>query len=367
MSSHETSNPMADLLDRAERRMVALEARLARLEVADSGSAGGERTPVVAMEEVSSRRGLFKVVGAVASGAVAHTLLSASPAAASTAGPYVGLNVNENTTGLTGVRMTPGAGDSIAFQGTNLATAGTADGIKGVSDSVLGAGVAGSSNNGYGVFGSTASGYAVYSNGRLGLGEHLASPGAPVSGEYKIGDIVRDSVGNIYACVVTGSALPNALVPAAFRKIAGPATAGQLHLLPVPLRAYDSRPAAVQWAASGGDGPLAGSPSGGSERTVTLANGRSGTNPIAPAIPAGAVGVLMTLTLAETVNGGYVSIFSNAIAWPGTSTMNFSGSGQVIATTTVSAVDSLRQIRVRVGGPSTTATSFLIDLIGYYM
>ena len=354
-----------ELLGRAERRIAALEERLALLEGGDSAgsiaSAASElsvvaaRRPPVTMEEVSSRRGLFKVAGAVASAAVAHSLLASSPAGASTTGPYVGLGVLETTTAATGVNMTQSGGGGSAFQATNLAATGQADGLKGVSDNSLGAGVVGSSANGYGVYGITTNGYAVYANGRLGIGAHLASPGPPAAGAYELGDIVRDSVGNIFACVGAGSA---ASATAVFRKLTGPASAGQLHVLPIPLRSYDSRPGS--YGGSGGDGAI----TNGLDRTVSMALGRSSaSSPASTAVPAGASAVLLTLSLVETAGAGFMTVYSNAVSWPGTASITWFGSGQILSTSTVSAIDSQQRVKFRCGGQS---TQFIVDVVGYY-
>jgi hypothetical protein len=241
MSAHEINRPTdaAELLDRAERRIAALEERLARLEgsspvarAEQSGQVAALRSsaPVAVMEEVSSRRGLFRVAGAVASAAVAHSLLSASPAAAADGGNVIIGQANSASSDTTLTKSTNGGTGLLV---TNGSTSGSADGVKGVSDSSLGAGVAGSSLNGYGVYGSTTNGYAMFSAGRFGLGQHLSSPGVPTSGNYDLGDIIRDNVGNIYACVGAGSASAGTAV---FRKITGPATAGQMHFFPNPER-----------------------------------------------------------------------------------------------------------------------------------
>lgn len=375
MSKNEHANDLGramQMLDRAERRIAALELRLAQVETSTCEAAGVAAevstnrlasAPVVMMDEVSSRRGLFKVAGAVASAAVAHNLLSASPAAASTTGPYVGLNVVETTSNTTGVTVTPGAGNSVALQGTNLATAGQADGVKGVSDSVSGAGLAGSSSNGYGVFGATTSGYAVYSNGRLGLGQHLSSPGAPVTGNYDLGDIVRDNVGNIYACVTAGSAATGA---AQFRKVTGPATTGQLHLLDPVRRAYDSRASQVgltTGAAQGGQGPFVAN----TVRTVDLSVAFPGTGQ--PIVPSGATGAMIGIAVLEISGGGYATVYptgatSNDVVhayWGDVPNLQTIGS-------TVVKLNASRQfnVRTRMAGIGAQAT-VTVDVVGYYL
>ena len=166
------------------------------------------------------------------------------------------------------------------------------------------------------------------------------------------GDIIRTDDGDLWYCSVEGT-------PGTLRKLSGAATAGQLHLLPSPVRVYDSRPA-VNGPAATGDGPLA----GGTERTVGLATGFVGTT-ATPAVPAGATAALITLTVTGTTNGGFLSVFSNAITFPGTSNINWSASNQDIATTTVSAVDAAAKVKLHAGG-SPTGTNVIIDVIAYY-
>ena len=358
---------MVELLDRAERRVAALEARLAKIENSEPAlpvasvpaAATTAAVPVlgsVTLEEVSSRRGLFKVAGAVASAAVAHSLLSAAPAAAADGGNVVIGQANASTTETA---LTKSSNGAAAFIATNGSTTGLADGLKGVSNAALGAGVAGSSTSGYGIYGSTSEGYAVYSNGRLGLGQHLSSPGLPTAGNYELGDLMRDNVGNMFVCVGAGSAALNAVTPAVFRKVAGPATAGQLHLLASPLRAYDSRPGS--YGGFSGDGPI----TSGVDRTVSLAMGKSSAvSPASVAVPSGATGAWINLAVVETVAGGFLTVYSNAIAWPGTANINWYATGQVLSTSTVSAVDSLQRVKVRGGGQS---AQFVIDVLGYFV
>lgn len=116
----------------------------------------------------------------------------------------------------------------------------------------------------------------------------------------------------------------------------------QLYLLPTPVRAHDSR------ASNGGPGPI---PSG-TTRTISLAS----------AIPASAVGALMTLTLDNTAGSGFLSLFSAALASTTVSSVNWYQDGQVLANSVTSAVSG-QSVKVFCGNGS---TNFLIDVLGYY-
>jgi hypothetical protein len=135
--------------------------------------------------------------------------------------------------------------------------------------------------------------------------------------------------------------------------IGGPATAGQLHVLPGPVRVYDSRPGGTN------DGPLA----AGSQRVVGLASGMSGGAPVS-AVPPGAVAALLSLTLDGTTNAGFLAVFANGIPYPGNSNANWYTSGQILAVTTVTAVGADAKAIVLAGGVG--STQFVIDIIGYY-
>ena len=167
------------------------------------------------------------------------------------------------------------------------------------------------------------------------------------------GDIIATDNGDLYVCVADGT-------PGTLRKVAGTATAGSFHLLASPVRVYDSRPVSNGPAATN-DGAL----SGGAERTVSLASGFVGAV-ATPAVPAGATAALITLTVTGTTNGGFLAVFSNAVAYPGTSNINWSSSNQDIATTTVSGVDAAAKVKLHAGG-SPTGTNLIIDVTGYYL
>ena len=75
-------------------------------------------------------------------------------------------------------------------------------------------------------------------------------------------------------------------------------------LLPIPLRAYDSRT---------GDGPLA----AGRTRTIGLANGKDAGGTSMLAVPPGASAAIVTLTVTQTVGAGFVTLYSAAISRAG--------------------------------------------------
>jgi hypothetical protein len=93
---------------------------------------------------------------------------------------------------------------------------------------------------------------------------------------------------------------------------------------------------------------------------VTLTTGTNGTT---PAVPAGAIAALFTLTIVNTGAQGFLAAFSNAVTWPGTSNINWFQTKSIDATSVTSAVDANAKIKLHCGG---TQTDFLIDVTGYY-
>lgn len=95
----------------------------------------------------------------------------------------------------------------------------------------------------------------------------------------------------------------------------GPAPAGEVHLLPSPLRAYDSRD---------NNGPKI---AVGETRIISLANAKDMQGTSFIAVPPGATGALVNLTVASTVGpGGFLTLYSAAIAEPATSRSTGPGS-----------------------------------------
>jgi hypothetical protein len=136
----------------------------------------------------------------------------------------------------------------------------------------------------------------------------------------------------------------------------GAVAAGLAHLLPAPLRAYDSR-------------DLAGPKIGVNEsRTISLAAGKDGAGATQIAVPPGASGAIVTLTVTETGTGvggpgGFLKIYAaGAAVIPAVSNINWFGPDQNLAVNLQVGVDAAGQVTVFAGA---NATHFIIDVVGY--
>ena len=131
----------------------------------------------------------------------------------------------------------------------------------------------------------------------------------------------------------------------------GPGSAGSTHFLPTPLRAYDSRFAPATAIA------------GSTTRTISLATANDLAGATLVAVPPGATGAIVTLTVTQTsADGGFLKLYSAASSEPPTSSINWASPGQSIAVTTQVAVDPSGQVKVTAGP---TSTHFIIDVVGY--
>jgi hypothetical protein len=124
---------------------------------------------------------------------------------------------------------------------------------------------------------------------------------------------------------------------------------GGLRLLASPVRAYDSRGSGQQKLENNGT------------RVIDLTAGANGQP---SGLPIGARAAIVTLTVTQTVDGGYLTLYSNALAAnPGTSTVNWTESNQDVAATTTVAVDGAGRVKVSAGP---RGTHVIVDVIGYY-
>jgi hypothetical protein len=95
---------------------------------------------------------------------------------------------------------------------------------------------------------------------------------------------------------------------------------------------------------------------------VELGSGKDATGANQLAVPAGATAALVNLTITDTEAGGFVKMYSAAIAEPATSSINWSQSGQNLAVSTPVGVDSQGRIKLTGG---VNATNVVVDVIGY--
>jgi hypothetical protein len=130
----------------------------------------------------------------------------------------------------------------------------------------------------------------------------------------------------------------------------GPAPAGSVHFLPVPLRAYDSRVApATKFGAT-------------ETRTISLANGKDLANNSFIAVPPGATGAIVTVTAVQTNGAGFVKFYSAAVSEPATSSLNFGAANAAVTVNAQVAVDSAGAIKVT-SGP--VGFHVIIDVVAY--
>ena len=166
--------------------------------------------------------------------------------------------------------------------------------------------------------------------------------------EHGVGEIVYDTNGDLWLCMGSG-------VPGDFTRLGGGSTVGALDLLATPKRVYDSRPG--EQPLNSTKGPISGGATG-TTRVVDMTNNGSG-------VPATARAALVTLTIVNTsANGGFLALFRNGAATPASSSINWFAANQVIATTTVTALDIAA--RAAVFCPPNSSTNYFVDVIGFY-
>ena len=298
---------MAAMDDALAARVEALEAELAVMRRAGGLRSSSREVPkaigpeVTASLPMSDRRGVVKLLAGSAAGAVAGVALHGQKAAAADGDPLVLGTVNDAST-LTEVHTS--------------------------NDTAL--------------FLTSGSSYGLETNGDAGNALFTATGASPVGTPAFAGTLWIDGDGNWWG------ATRSDIDDGQWRKLAGPETAGALHLLSSPRRVYDSRPAEPPAI-----GPKAALDPN-SARSIDPLGNSSG-------VPSSARGVLVTLTIAEPTAGGFATAWPSG-PWPGTSNINFNA-GQNIATTTVVGLGSDAKFLVL----ANVATHVLIDIVGYYL
>ncbi|CAN5442815.1 hypothetical protein BH10ACT2_BH10ACT2_21370 [soil metagenome] len=301
-------------------------------------------------QDRSTRRGMLRLAGAAVAGGAAASLLGAQPAAATPGIMNYGLS-QDSGTDTTTLSSTSSSKTLFVINSTTtgVGIVGTANGngtgLVGTLDSP--------DTNGYAVWGdvSGSKGIAVVATGgaaQLGLGPY-AGDVAPSSDTHYGGELVANQ-GGIWYCVAAGS-------PGSWRKLAGVASAGAFHAI-TPTRVYDSRAAA----------PIPGTISTGSNRTISVADGRNGSGVVTTAnlVPAGATAVAANITVTGTVGRGYLAINPGGNLVEGASTINWSATGLTIANGVSLTLNASRQLTVICNGGG-GSTHFIVDIAGYYL
>ena len=157
------------------------------------------------------------------------------------------------------------------------------------------------------------------------------------------GELVETTAGDLWLCVVGGT-------PGTWRKLGGPATAGAFHVLPSPVRVYDSR---AGTAPSTGPKTRLG---GATNRTVDLKGNNS-------AVPAGATAAMVNVLLVDASSGnGNFTIWANGVARPSGNTLVWGGSTGRFSTLAVTGLDAQGQCQLN----ASLLTNVVVDVVGYY-
>jgi hypothetical protein len=379
----------AELIESLQQRLDQLE-RVDRAPAAVSTGVG---------HGLTSRRSLMTKGALAAAGAVVGTaalgVATASPAAAATAAfdgdpavsatadPGTGTGVLGTTATGVGVRGETAGYSGIGVSGLASGTGGGGIGVSGQTDGLEGTGVSGMATTttglGVGVYGSVASplGIGIWGDSSssgggtaiLGVGDPTSGRGLAASGSIGVtadsartqvyltgtpapplgaglartaGELVLDANLDLWGCVASGT-------PGTWRRITGPTAAGALVALATPVRVYDSRPGLAPTAV-GPKTPL----TGGTARSIVVSANASG-------VPVGATAALVSVVAVDPAAGGYLAVYRDGVAWPGTSSLNFSA-GQTVAVTTFTALSATPACALY----ANTALDVVVDVLGYY-
>ena len=316
-----------------------------------------EETEAAESKDTSRRSMLRGVALGIASAGAATLLTNGRPVRAADGGAVTMGQTNEFNTATnvnykgatTAASFNVQSGDETAGNNTilnnNFNSVGAA--LLGVAsgNGNQGIGIIGWSKkpNGTGIVGFTGGAGAYGGEFFGGLAEVRLRPGgaAPINltNAHQVGEMYEDQDGTLWICTAAGS-------PGTWREIAGPATAGSFHAIE-PRRVYDSRSGSKLVP--------------GQDRTVSVANSTDGTVDV---VPGRATAVALTVTVTETEGaGGFVAVRPGGTVYNGTSSINWFGPNQSVASMVITGVDADRRITLGAGGQN---THVVIDVTGYY-
>jgi hypothetical protein len=262
--------------------------------------------------------------------------------------------------GLGGQGVFGGAGgspdNSVFASAFNFGVVGTgpADGygVFGYSPVGTGAvGVLGRADAGIGVIAASSTGLSLLVRDGGRIQQQLRATGAPAVGSFSIGEMIRDGLGDMYICTVSGT-------PGTWRKVTAqhPEFAnagGSINLLAHPIRLIDSR--GLGAPITNGNVKFAPGSVLSAQVTGTVADLLS--------VPAGATGILGNLTATEAAGSGFALVWPTGQPQPSTSNINYSlASNPAIANYFISALDTSGKMNVLSSGAS---THLIVDVFGF--
>ncbi len=268
--------------------------------------------------------------------------------------------------GVYGAGTSQASGAAVGVQGTSNSSSGmgvygiaggeTANGVRGEASgdfaaavyakgSLKAAGLVATSVEGQALFANSTNFYgAMLGGGRAAIS--LFSSGAKPttrSDKHTIGEIYRDSAGELWYCVADGN-------PGLWRKMSGPSTSGAMHIID-PIRIVDTR------ISKGAKKPL-------SDNSITTILGTDGD-----AIPSNPTAIFGSIDIINPSNPGgipYATIYSaNLASTPTIANLVYPGG---ISTSTTFAVSlgtgaNTAKFKIFLRRP----TDFTIDIQGYYL
>jgi hypothetical protein len=225
-----------------------------------------------------------------------------------------------------------------------------------VGESATGIGVVASSSSGTGLSASSSSGLAVSATSTTGVSgsfggggrirQTLRAVGAPASGSFSAGEQIRDGLGDLFICTVSGT-------PGTWRRVVAQApgfdyAGGSLNFLPNPIRVIDTR----------GGAPLGGGKfAADTTRTYQI----TGTAVLGVAVPTGASGIFANITCTNEVGAGDLRVFPANLVSTATSAVNFRA-GVDIANTVITQLSPLGLLKIQCDA---NATDVILDINGF--
>jgi len=274
----------------------------------------------------------------------------------SLANPFFSVNANgSDNLGVTAIAAFSNGSSAISVRGLNNSGG---IGVQGV-DIAGGIGVWGSANDGTGVYAESISGLALSAGGTGRFWQAtLAMPGAPTSGFHSKGEQVRDSNGDLFICMTSGT-------PGTWKKVAAiPAgtLGGALVFLHAPFRLFDTRPGVAGCPIDPGV------PMASASVTTLQVTGTASTTDATLVVPTGATGIIGDL-LAINVNGngitggfaGFLTLQPHSVTPTGNSYLHYYPA-TVQHNCVVMGLDASGKLDV---GNYNTATNVGLDITGY--